>query len=94
MLKQLGVKESDLHKQRNTMKTCDYASRFTKDDGGGVVTCRDLSEAGISRIELARKQGIDEKEVCRMMNAGQGTKLSRIAEAVEASVRNLHIAFA
>ena len=138
------------------MKTYDYAFRFTKEDDGWVITCRDLSEAisqaeanedrvevaqgclqaalesrirdneplpiasksrrsevmvsppaataakaalydamreaGISKIELAHKLGIDEKEVRRMLDAGHGTKLPRIAEAVEALGRHLHIA--
>ena len=137
------------------MKTYDYAFRFTKEDDGWVITCRDLPEAisqaeakedrievaegclqaaiesrirdneplpvaskprrgeamisppaataakaalydaireaGISKIELARKLGIDEKEVRRMLDAGHGTKLPRIAEAVEALGRHLHI---
>jgi antitoxin HicB len=129
------------------MKTYDYAFRFTKEDNGWVITCRDLpeaisqadsnenridiaegclqaalesriqdneplpvasksrrgevminspattvakvalydamSEAGISKIELARKMGIDEKEVRRMLDTAHGTKLPRIAEALE-----------
>ena len=140
------------------MKTYDYAFRFTKEDDGWMITCRDLPEAisqsgakedrievaegclqaalesrirdneplpgaskprrgevivsppaataakaalydamreaGISKIELARKLGIDEKEVRRMLDAGHGTKLPRIAEAVEALGRHLHIALA
>jgi plasmid stabilization system protein ParE len=32
----------------------------------------------ISKIELARKLGIDEKEVRRMLDTGHGTKLPRI----------------
>lgn len=51
-----------------------------------------IREAGISKIELARKLGIDEKEVRRMLDAGHGTKLPRIAEALEALGRHLHIA--
>ena len=51
-----------------------------------------MREAGISKIELARKLGIDEKEVRRMLDTGHGTKLPRIAEAVEALGRHLHIA--
>lgn len=53
-----------------------------------------MREAGISKVELARKLGIDEKEVRRMLDAGHGTKLPRIAEAVEALGRHLHIALA
>lgn len=140
------------------MKTYDYAFKFTKEDGGWVITCRDLPEAisqadanedridvaegclqaalesrirdneplpvvskprrgevvisppaataakavlydamreaGISKSELALRLGVDEKEVRRMLDAGHGTKLPRIAEAVEALGRHLHIALA
>jgi antitoxin HicB len=50
-----------------------------------------MRDAGISKMELARKLGIDEKEVRRMLDAGHGTKLPRLAEAVEALGRHLHI---
>ena len=53
-----------------------------------------MRDAGISKIELARKLGVDEKEVRRMLDAGHATKLPRIAEAVEALGRHLHIALA
>ena len=53
-----------------------------------------MRDAGISKTQLARKLGIDEKEVRRMLDAGHGTKLPRIAEAVEALGRHLHIALA
>jgi antitoxin HicB len=140
------------------MKTYDYAFRFTKEDDGWVITCRDLPEAisqadskesridiaegclqaalesrihdneslpvaskarrgevminspattaakaalydamreaGISKMELACKMGIDEKEVRRMLDTAHGTKLPRIAEALEVLGRHLHIALA
>jgi len=140
------------------MKTYDFAFRFTKEDNGWVITCRDLPEAisqadasedrvevaegclqaalesrihdneplpvaskprrgeivitppvgtaakaalydamreaGISKTELARRLGVDEKEVRRMLDTGHGTKLPRIAEAIEALGRHLHIALA
>ena len=140
------------------MKTYDFAFRFTKEDNGWVITCRDLPEAisqadadedrtevaegclqaalesrirdneplpipsaprrgevvitppastaakavlydamreaGISKTELAHRLGVDEKEVRRMLDARHGTKLPRIAEAVEALGRHLHIALA
>ncbi len=53
-----------------------------------------MRDAGISKSELARKLGVDEKEVRRMLDAGHATKLPRIAEAVEALGRHLHIALA
>jgi antitoxin HicB len=140
------------------MKAYDYAFRFTKEDGGWVITCRDLPEAisqadanedrvevaegclqaaiesrisdneplpiasaprrgeiiipspastaakavlydamreaGISKSELALRLGVNEKEVRRMLDARHGTKLPRIAEAVEALGRHIHIALA
>ena len=53
-----------------------------------------MREAGISKSELARKLGVDEKEVRRMLDAGHATKLPRIAEALEALGRHLYIALA
>lgn len=53
-----------------------------------------MREAGISKSELAQRRGVDEKEARRMLDAGQGTKLPRIAEAVEALGRHLHTALA
>lgn len=53
-----------------------------------------MREAGISKSELALRLGVDEKEVRRMLDAGHGTKLPRIAEAIEALGRHLHIALA
>jgi antitoxin HicB len=140
------------------MKTYDYAFRFTKEDDGWVITCRDLPEAisqadsnenridiaesclqaalesrihdneplpvasksrrgelminspattaakaalydamreaGISKIELARKMGTDEKAVRRILNTAHGTKLPRIAEALKVLGRHLHITLA
>lgn len=138
------------------MKTYDYAFKFSKENAGWVITCRDLPEAisqadasedrtavaegclqaalesrirdneplpavskprrgeivvsppaataaksvlydamreaGISKSELAHRLGVDEKEVRRMLDARHGTKLPRIAEAVAALGRHLHIA--
>lgn len=42
-----------------------------------------MSDAEISKLELARKSGIEEKEVRRMRDTGHGTKLPRIADEVE-----------
>ncbi len=53
-----------------------------------------MRDAGISKSELAQRLGIDEKEVRRMLDASHGTKLPRIAEAIEALGRHLHIALA
>lgn len=53
-----------------------------------------MREAGVSNVELARKLGVDEKEVRRMLDMRHGTKLPRIAEAVEALGHHLHIALA
>lgn len=53
-----------------------------------------MREAGISKMELAHRLGVDEKEVRRMLDAGHATKLPRIAKAIEALGRHLHIALA
>lgn len=53
-----------------------------------------MRDAGISKTELARKLGVDEKEVRRMLDAAHGTKLPRIAEALGVLGRHLHIALA
>jgi len=45
-------------------------------------------------MELARRLGVDEKEVRRMLDPGHGSKLPRIAEAIEALGRHLRIALA
>ena len=53
-----------------------------------------MREAGVSKMELARRLGVDEKEVRRMLDPGHGSKLPRIAEAIEALGRHLRIALA
>ena len=53
-----------------------------------------MREAGVSKTELARRLGVDEKEVRRMLDPGHGSKLPRIAEAIEALGRHLRIALA
>jgi len=53
-----------------------------------------MREAGVSNMELARRLGVDEKEVRRMLDPGHGSKLPRIAEAIEALGRHLRIALA
>lgn len=41
-----------------------------------------MREAGITKMELARKLGVDEKEVRRLLDPHYGSKLPRIAEAI------------
>ena len=53
-----------------------------------------MREAGVSKMELARRLGVNEKEVRRMLDPGHGSKLPRIAEAIEALGRHLRIALA
>src|SRR3972149_2656600 len=53
-----------------------------------------MREAGVSKMELARRLGVDEKEVRRMLDPGHGSKLPRIAEAIEALRRHSRIALA
>jgi antitoxin HicB len=41
-----------------------------------------MRQAGISKIELAKRLGVDEKEVRRLLDPHYGSKLPRIAKAV------------
>lgn len=41
-----------------------------------------MYEAGISKMQLARQLGVDEKEVRRLLDPHYGSKLPRIAQAV------------
>ena len=42
-----------------------------------------MTEAGISNVQLAKRLGVDEKEVRRMLDPHYGSKLPRIAEAIK-----------
>lgn len=42
-----------------------------------------MREAGISKVQLAKQLGVDEKEVRRLLDPHYGSKLPRIAEAVQ-----------
>lgn len=50
-----------------------------------------MKEAGISKVQLAKRLGVDEKEVRRLLDPHYGSKLPRIAQAVEALGRRLVI---
>ena len=41
-----------------------------------------MREAGISKLQLAKQLGVDEKEVRRLLDPRYGSKLPRIAEAI------------
>ena len=41
-----------------------------------------MREAGISKTQLARRLGVDEKEVRRLLDPHYGSKLPRIAQAI------------
>ena len=41
-----------------------------------------MREAGISKMQLAKQLGVDEKEVRRLLDPHYGSKLPRIAEAI------------
>lgn len=43
-----------------------------------------MHEAGITKVELAKKLGVDEKEVRRLLDPHYGSKLPRIAQAINA----------
>jgi antitoxin HicB len=42
-----------------------------------------MSEAGITKVQLARQLGIDEKEVRRLLDPHYSSKLPRIAQAIQ-----------
>ena len=50
-----------------------------------------MREAGISKVQLAKKLGVDEKEVRRLLDPHYGSKLPRIAQAIDALGRRLVI---
>lgn len=50
-----------------------------------------MSEAGITKVQLAKRMGIDEKEVRRLLDPHYGSKLPRIAQAIHALGRRLVI---
>ena len=41
-----------------------------------------MTEAGITKVELAKRLGVDEKEVRRLLDPHYGSKLPRIAQAI------------
>lgn len=41
-----------------------------------------MREAGISKVQLAKQLGVDEKEVRRLLDPHYGSKLPRIAQAI------------
>jgi antitoxin HicB len=41
-----------------------------------------MRQAGISKVQLARRLGVDEKEVRRLLDPHYGSKLPRIAKAI------------
>ena len=53
-----------------------------------------MHDAGISKVELAARMGVDEKEVRRLLDPHYGSKLPRIAQAVQALGRRLVIGLA
>ena len=42
-----------------------------------------MREAGLSKLQLAKRLGVDEKEVRRLLDPHYGSKLPRIAQAIE-----------
>ena len=50
-----------------------------------------MSEAGITKVELARQLGVDEKEVRRLLDPHYASKLPRIAQAIQLLGRRLVI---
>jgi len=50
-----------------------------------------MSEAGITKVQLAKRLGVDEKEVRRLLDPHYGSKLPRIAQAISVLGRRLVI---
>ena len=50
-----------------------------------------MSEAGITKVQLARQLGVDEKEVRRLLDPHYASKLPRIAQAIQVLGRRLVI---
>ena len=50
-----------------------------------------MREAGISKVQLAKRLGVDEKEVRRLLDPHYGSKLPRIAEAISSLGQHLVI---
>lgn len=50
-----------------------------------------MSEAGITKVQLAKRLGVDEKEVRRLLDPHYGSKLPRIAQAIGVLGRRLVI---
>jgi antitoxin HicB len=42
-----------------------------------------MQEAGVSKVQLAKKLGVDEKEVRRLLDPHYGSKLPRLAQAIQ-----------
>jgi antitoxin HicB len=50
-----------------------------------------MSEAGLTKVQLAKRLGVDEKEVRRLLDPHYGSKLPRIAQAIGVLGRRLVI---
>lgn len=50
-----------------------------------------MHAASVSKVQLAKRMGVDEKEVRRLLDPHHGSKLPRIAEAVQALGQRLVI---
>ena len=50
-----------------------------------------MREAGITKVQLAQRLGIDEKEVRRLLDPHYGSKLPRLAQAINVLGRRLVI---
>jgi len=53
-----------------------------------------MREAGITKVELAKRLGVDEKEVRRLLDPHYGSKLPRIAQAISLLGRHLVVGLA
>jgi antitoxin HicB len=54
-----------------------------------VAFARAFSESGVTRVALARRLGLRETEIRRMLDPDHGTKLDRLGDGLRALGRNL-----
>lgn len=56
-----------------------------------AALCVAMRDAGITKVQLAQRMGIDEKEVRRLLDPHYGSKVPRIAQAINVLGRRLVI---
>ncbi|MDY6862107.1 MAG: type II toxin-antitoxin system HicB family antitoxin [Thermodesulfobacteriota bacterium] len=73
----------------STAKNGQYAVPLPAQMAAKAVLYIAIQEIGISNVDLAKKLGCDEKEVCRMLDPHHSSKIPRIEFALSAMGRKL-----